>query len=57
MNLFHTFAAHCIPNSANLQSFKEKIGYLKFNVCILRRIPRGARISVANKLNKVIIDH
>jgi hypothetical protein len=45
-----------ILNSANLQSFKEKIGYLKSNVCILRRIPRGARISVANKLNKVISD-
>jgi hypothetical protein len=36
------------------KSFQERIANFKFNVPVLKRIPKGARISVANKLSSVI---
>jgi hypothetical protein len=36
------------------KSFQKKIATLKSNVPVLKRIPKGARISVANQLSSVI---
>jgi hypothetical protein len=36
------------------KSFQERIANFKSNVPVLKRIPKGARISVANKLSSVI---
>lgn len=51
---FSYFEGDCILDDSSTESIKNRLGHLNKYVKIIKRIPKGARITAANELSKII---